>query len=286
MCRSEASAASSGKCSSSSNKAKSLYAGQKVYSHQEVVLENNRSYLSLVSPNGGTAQISKKGKYKVAYLAAKLAKMKTSVSSRYASFIISNLSKSATGNIQQQRYKYMNVVGAVNRGAHSALALNVVLESVNKFINPKVTLTWKKLVGVERVIISITNEGGEQLNNAETELTQFTLNLADDRLKDAGALTFKIKTIGTKKLSAKCELLLVPNDGKLKGFLKKNRSGNNPADILEKAFWEEQTSGYVKASETYEQAIKAANNNEAYHTAYHHFLIRHQIGDYEKYLKK
>ena len=67
-------------------------------------------------------------------------------------------------------------------------------------------------------------------------------------------------------------------------FKKENTmSSSNPADILEEAFFYEENELFAKALGAYQKALKVSKGDEAYKVAYHHFLIRHAIGDYQKY---
>lgn len=283
--------ASSGKSSLSKNK-KQLFVGQKLYNSQTIAVER-KSYISLVSPNGGTVQISKQGVYTITGLEKKLAKAKKTVAQRYATYIISELTKSArVRNINTQRYKYMNVTGSVKR-AQSPFRLNLAPQnSVNKFMQKKATIQWFPVVGTKTYQVVVMNEFDEKLYSGEMSDTSLTIDFDKAPFKGQEMCVLKITSKEVpESMSLRYSLIMVANNQAVKkayaDFKKENPvASNNAADVLEEAFFYEENELFAKALESYKKAVEISKGNNAYKVAYHHFLIRHAIGDYEKYKQK
>lgn len=283
--------ASSGK-STLSDSSKQLYAGQRLYSNQKVKI-SNRSYLSLVSREGGTVQISKAGEYSVADLLKKLNASKMSTTQKYVTYVINELSKGArVTNINRQRYKYMNVTGSVKR-AQSSFRLNLVPQnSVNKFLRSSINVQWYPVKGTQTYKLLVTNEFDEKLYVGETKDTSMVIDFTKAPYKGQEMCVLKITSKEVPDLvSLRYSLIMAANNKTMQTayatFKKENHvASNNAGDILEEAFFFEENELFAKALESYQRAVKASKGDEAYKVAYHHFLIRHAIGNYEKYKQK
>lgn len=282
--------ASSGESTLSDND-KQLYVGQKLYQNQKVKIAA-QSYLSLVNPSGGTVQISRKGVYSVQSLQEKLAKMQKTVAQQYVTYIVSELSKARVSNPQKNRFKYMNVTGSVNR-AESPFKLNIAPQnSVNKFIDKKATIHWYPVVGTTTYNIVVMNEFDEKLHTQEIKDTSLVIDFNKPPYKGQEMCVLKISSKERPKaISLRYSLIMAADNQTVKkaliDFKKENPvASNNAADVLEEAFFYEENELFAKALERYKKAIELSKGNNAYKVAYHHFLIRHAIGDYEKYKQK
>ena len=279
--------ASSGKSTFSDGK-KQLYVGQRLYGKQKIRV-GQRCYLSLVSRDGGTVQISRAGEYSVQDLADKLAKSKATATQRYAKYVVSELTKARVRNINRNRYKYMNVTGSVKR-ASSNFKLNLAPQNaVNKFLRESVEVRWFALKGTQTYQVVVTNEFDEKLLSKEIKDTALVVDFNKPPYKGQGMCVLKIASKEVKGQSSLLYSLINASKNKaiqkaFEDFKQENTvAGDNPADILEEAFFYEENELFAEALEAYQKALTVSKGDEAYKVAYHHFLIRHAIGDYQKY---
>jgi len=280
--------ASSGQ-SKISGQAKKLYVGTTLQSKNRVTV-SPRSYLSLVHKSGGTVQISKAGTYSISSLEQKLAKTKASASKRYATYIISELTKNGKENINRNRYKYMNVTGSVKRET-TFNKFKVFLASTSNFFNPQVEVKWNPLAMTKKYKVTLVDEFGEEVFSQETADTTVAINFKDIKSESA-MFIFNVSSQERTNIKSEpyqigpIEVEKAPAFKKEYDAFKKTISGKmNAADKLTEAFIFEKHEFYVDAMKSYKEAVKISGGDEAYDTAFRQFMIRHGIGDYEKYLK-
>lgn len=254
-----------------------------------------RSYLSLVHKSGGTVQISKAGTYSVSSLAQKLAQTKASVSKRYATYIIKELTKGNKENINKNRYKYMNVTGSVER--KNPNEIDVFMASSNNYIDPKVKITWKEVKGAKEYTVIIADLFDEELYRTKVSGTSMLIDFSKYKAEDERFIvrvSTKVPAPGNKlqKKTRSCEVGAMAKT-KAKAFetayadFKKGISGKmNAADKLSEAFMMEDHKLYINALNSFQDAVKMSGNDEAYVTAYRQFLIRNNIGNYAEYKVK
>lgn len=253
-----------------------------------------RSYLSLVHKSGGTVQISKAGTYSVASLAQKLAQAKASVSKRYATYIISELTKGNKENINKNRYKYMNVTGSVERG--DPKGIKVFMAPSNNYFNPKVKITWEAVDKAKEYEIVIADLFGDVIHTTKVSSNHIVIDFSKYKTEDQ-RFVIKVSTkvprgnaVEMKDCSR--EVGQIEKD-KSEAFekayadFKKGITGKmNAADKLSEAFMMEDYNLFIDALNSFKAAVKMSGNDEAYVTAYRQFLIRNNIGDYAKYKVK
>jgi len=280
--------ASSGQ-SKISGQAKKLYVGTTLQSKNRVTV-SPRSYLSLVHKSGGTVQISKAGTYSISSLEQKLAKTKASASKRYATYIISELTKNGKENINRNRYKYMNVTGSVKRET-TFNKFKVFLASTSNFFNPQVEVKWNPLAMTKKYKVTLVDEFGEEVFSQETTDTTVAINFKDIKSESA-MFIFNVSSQERTNIKSEpyqigpIEVEKAPAFKKEYDAFKKTISGKmNAADKLTEAFIFEKHEFYVDAMKSYKEAVEISGGDEAYDTAFRQFMIRHGIGDYEKYLK-
>lgn len=280
--------ASSGQ-SKVAGKAKKLYVGTTLNSSNRVTV-SPRSYLSLVHKSGGTVQISKAGTYNVASLEKKLAQTKASASKRYATYIISELTKGGQENINRNRYKYMNVTGSVKRAA-TLNKFKVFLATTSNFFNPNVEVKWNPLAMSKTYKVTLVDEFGEEVFSQETKDTTMVIDFKKINSESA-MFIFNVSSKERTNIKSDPYQIGPIEEEKAPAFkkeydaFKKTISGKmNAADKLSEAFIFERHEFLVDAMKSFKAAVEMSKGDEAYTTAYHQFLIRHAIGDFDKYLK-
>lgn len=269
---------------------KKLYVGHTLKTNNRVTVAS-RSYLSLVHRSGGTVQISKAGTYNIASLEKKLAQTKASVSKRYATYIIGELTKGGKENINHNRYKYMNVTGSVHR-APSLNKFRVFLATTSNYYNPEVLVKWNPLAMSKVYKVTLVDEFGDEVFSQET--TDTLININFKKIKSESAMfIFSVASKERPNIKSTPYQIGPIEVEKAPAFKKEYTAFRqtlgakaNAADKLSEAFLFEKHEFYVDAMKSFKDAAKMSGWDEAYTTAYHQFLIRHGIGDYEKYIKK
>ena len=268
---------------------KKLYVGSTLQSRNKVTV-SPRSYLSLVHKSGGTVQISKAGTYSISFLEQKLAKTKASASKRFSTYVIGELTKNGKENINRNRYKYMNVTGSVKRKT-TFNKFKVFLASTSNFFDPKVEVKWNPLAMTKQYKVTLVDEFGEEVYAKETADTSMVIDF--DGIKSESAM-FIFNVSSKERANIKSdpyqigpiEVEKAPAFKKEYNAFKKTISGKmNAADKLTEAFIFEKHEFYLDAMKSYREALKMSGNDEAYETALRQFMIRHGIGDFEKYLQ-
>lgn len=267
-------------------KSENLLVGTRLLNNQQVKV-SHRSYLSLVHNSGGTVQISKAGTYNISTLEKKLAEKRKSVASRYATYIISELTRKGQENINNNRYKYMNVTGSVNRA--TTKGISVYLPQVSNFYQPKITITWQTLIGAKDYNIKLTDTFEEESYYTKTlKDTSLVIDFGQGKLKDVKEFYVIIeanKADGSEKVeSDKYGLFRLDSedapafDKAYAAFKKTNTGEANATTKLSEAFFFESKEFYTDALRCYEEAVKMSGKAEAYVTALNQFLVRSNMG--------
>lgn len=273
--------ASSG-TSTIANNGNSLSVGQRLSNNHSIKV-SPQSYLSLVHSSGGTVQISKAGVYNIANLEKKLDEKRKSLSSRYVTYIISELTKKGKENINANRYKYMNVTGSVNRATFNAFS--VYLPDRSNFYSPKITITWQALVKTQNYILKITDRFEDRVLYTKTlSDTSTVVDFSQGKLK--GELDFLV-SIESKERGIKSDkygLFRLDEEDAPKftkaynTFKANNKETGNAAIKLSEAFFFEDKGFYTDALRCYTAAAEMSNNADAYVTALQQFLVRRNMG--------
>ncbi|EAY28597.1 hypothetical protein [Microscilla marina] len=273
--------ASSG-ASTITGKNSALSVGQ-VLSNSYQIKVAPRSYLSLVHSSGGTVQISKAGVYNVATLEKRLDEQRKSLSSRYATYIISELTKKGKENINANRYKYMNVTGSVKRATFNAFS--VYLPDRSNFYDPKVTITWQALVGTKNYLLKIMDRFEEEVLYTKTLAdTSTVVDFSQGKLKGALDCLVFIESKERGIQSDKYGLFRLDEEDAPKfnkaysAFKASNKATRNATAQLSEAFFFEDKGFYTDALRCYQAAVKMSEQADAYVIALQQFLVRRNMG--------
>lgn len=263
-------------------KSKKLYVGTQLASNQSVKV-SPRSYLSLVHNSGGTVQISKPGTYNVASLEQKLASKRRSTTSRYVTYVISELTKNGNENINTNRYKYMNVTGSVKRATFNAFS--VFLPETSNFYEPKITISWQKLVGTKNYVLKIYDRFEENVFYTKTlSDTSTVVDFSQGNLKTPTDFLIVIESKERKITSDKYGLFRLDEEDApvfrkdYASFKNTNTEGDEAAKKLSEAFFFENKGFYTDALRCYREAVKLSSKADAFVTALKQFLVRSNMG--------
>lgn len=159
------------------------------------IIAANGAYIGLMHKTGKTLEIKQSGVIKVNDLEKKVAALKTSVTSRYAQYVMNKINEEE-GGVRKNYRSNMSVTGATTRATGDGAAMSFVLpEGENKFniYNSEALIRWKE-VEVEEgsdapiYVVTVKDIFNESLFTTETDQTNLTLNLDDEAMKNESNL--------------------------------------------------------------------------------------------------
>ena len=150
-------------------------AGTKLYDSNIIKLEKG-GYMGLIHKDGKTLELKSEGEYSIADLTTKLASKNSNFTSKYASFVASNMNGSETG------YNH-NVTGSVSRG-NPQLKYKVFAEDNFVLIKDKeATIAWDAPVENKEVVVRIMNFYAQVVYEEEFSGFEAKLNLTEANIK-------------------------------------------------------------------------------------------------------
>jgi len=242
--------------------------GSKINRGDIIVLKGN-SYLGLAHISNKTIELKNEGTYPTDKLAEEVKSQNASTYSKYLKFIIESASKSQPENMSSNRYKYMSVVGSVERSTTQELNVLLPQENPNKFLTDSIYLKWANEEDITR--IDITNLFGDVLASKITQDSSIYLKLPISERNFIITLESnnKVKSFNlirptlTDLVSIKNEYTLLKNELKTESAL----------NYLILASFFEEYGFYLEAMNCYERSLKL-ETNEGYQKVYQEFLLR------------
>lgn len=154
---------------------------QKALVGQKVVIENlqvNSGYIALLYRGTKTIEISKSGTYSNQQLIQLVNSQNKSTSEKYFGYLTSEIKKSESEDMSKNRYKYMSVVGSVERGNADGIYLNI--PSTSYISREYILLKWNRVKCDScNYIIEINNMFGDKIIDVTTRDTSINLKLSD-----------------------------------------------------------------------------------------------------------
>ncbi len=152
-----------------------IKAGTKLYDSNTIKVDK-AGYIGLIHKDGKTLELKTEGEFTIADLTSKLASKSSNFTSKYASFVASNMNGSETG------YNH-NVTGSVSRG-NPQLKFKVFAEDGFVLIKDKAaTVAWDAPVENKDVIIRIMNFHAQVVYEKEVSGFETSLNLTEANIK-------------------------------------------------------------------------------------------------------
>ncbi len=259
-----------------------LKTGQSLNLGDEVKLSDD-AYLGLMHKSGKTLEVKSSGEHKINALANSLNSKSSSVASKYADFVMTQMSdKEGSGDYR----KSMGATGAVDRALASGAKIKVMAHSSSDIINPQVLIRWSEpqQVGeVEELTYSLTfsNLFDEAIETVQTTETAYKLNMDTAPFNQLENKFVKIKVAveGKELKSEEYAIIVKPEDeskelkntlNELKTEVKEENALDN---IVMAAFYEDKNL-LLDALTAYERAIELAPEVDIYQKAYEDFIIR------------
>ncbi|MEN7546499.1 hypothetical protein AAG747_01180 [Rapidithrix thailandica] len=180
-----------------------LKVGSTLSSSQTIKIAGT-AYLGLAHNSGKTLEITQAGTYKVSELQKKVTSGNSSLAGQYAKLVINELTNAkAKNNRFNQRVK----TGSVTRATLTESPVQMMLPESIKALDGNITLKWylKEEADTSETVrykITVKNIFRDVLLEAETEQSQFNLDLQDGELKGNKALLYTVTVVGNEKLSS------------------------------------------------------------------------------------
>jgi hypothetical protein len=260
--------------------------GSKLNNSDVIVMEQG-GYLGLLHTNGQTVELRTKGTYKVNELASNLkASNGSSLTARYASYVVSELTTASEEATGETRYKHMKKTGAVKRGMLQDIT--IIQESKVNMLGDKMEIEWfvyeklgnLKKSDVKKYRVVLTDLRNNELYSEITEENSYTIDFSRPELKDQTTVLYRVE------LAGKDEQKKFPTDNHVVRKEKNNNAKKEIRDQLDeigddtalghliKAQYLEETEYYAEAAMAYKAAIALAPDVETYKILYDSFTER------------
>lgn len=259
--------------------------GSKLNNTDVIVMEEG-GYLGLLHTNGQTVELRTKGTYKVNELANNLkASNGSSLTARYASYVVSELTTSAEEANGENSYKHQQKTGAVKRG--DVKGIMVIQESKVTMLGDKMEIEWfvyediakvsKKDVHQYRVVL--TDLRNNELYTETTKENSFVIDFSRPELQDQTAVIYRIEVADQdkqdKKIGSSNQVIEREGDAKKEIRDQLDQIGDDTAlGHLIKAQYLEEKGYYAEAAMAYKAAIALAPQVETYKILYDGFTER------------
>jgi hypothetical protein len=259
-----------------------LKTGQSLNLGDEVKLSAD-AYLGLMHNSGKTLEVKSSGEYKINALANSLNTKSSSVASKYADFVLNQMSDDGESGDYR---KSQGATGAVDRALASGAKIKVMAHSSTDIINPEVVIRWSapKQVGeIEELTYSIifSNLFDEAIKTIETTETAYKLDMNSAPFNELENKFVKVKvTVKGKDLKSEEYAIIVKPEDESKEIkntlieLKTEVKEENALDNLVMAAFYEDNNLLLDALTAYERAIEIAPEVDIYQKAYEDFIIR------------
>lgn len=277
---------------------KKLWGGSSLKKTDEIVIGSD-SYIGLMHSSGRTVELKQPGTYKVSDLARKADVAGSTTTSKYVSYVASEMTKADKRDINQNHRKYMAMTGAVERAKPSANLAFFVHEPTAKpqdlkvfgdkiiihlYKNPIAEFSAVNKTYVVRVLDmknkivmekqAVANDAGEAL--VEIDFSKFAQDgntfIIEPSVKEITAKDRELYTISIVRKGEEYE--------RVKKAIAELQDNTALSKIVEAGIFE-QEGFYLDALTSYEKAIAMEPNVDAFRVAYEDFLVRNRMKLYK-----
>lgn len=270
-----------------------IVAGKKLQA-TDVVKVGENGYLGLIHNSGKTLEVKESGTYKVADLTSKVTAKSSSISQKYTSYVLNEMTKTEGGDIHANYQKNMKVTGSVER-AISTASITLCLPKSFSIIEPSNTISWAKNPKASGYVVEFQNMFEDVIFTKETADTSITFDIASIRMPKDNVIRVMVKAIAInpsddlKSEFYAIKLLQESKNVELfqeKSILEKEYKEESALNYLMKATFFAQNNLFVDAKKCYESAIRLEPSVNEYKIAYMNFLAKNSLMDFYPYEKK
>jgi len=269
------------KISSAGQEWQPVKTGVKLNKGDEIMVSAN-GYVGLVHSSGKTHEIKVAGTYNVNDLVNKISANSSSVASKYANFVLAQMTKEEV-DVNKNSRANNKATGAVERGSANDSPILLYSKSQTNVFSPVTVVKWGALKPGEEYIVSVKNIFEENVFTTQTTDTKITLDFNDPKLKNEKLLLVTVVSKADAKMTSMQVGIkrLSEEDGKniSKEFdvLMAENGEETPLNKIIQATFFEQNDLLLDAITNYEAAVKMAPDVEEYKTMYTEFLVRNNL---------
>lgn len=265
-----------------SSQAQSLKTGEKLGYGDEIIASTG-AYIGLMHKSGKTTEIRGAGTKKVSELEQNINTASTSITSRYASFVMNKLNESEGGGYRSQ----MKATGAVSRAAIGSAELPISAPESADLMGDVAVIRWTDKEGLadgDKYIVQVKNIFDDEIFSQETDKTAISFDFSDESLAyDMGLYLVKVykksdddkssQVVGIKKVQPEDKVEVQENLANLKSEV----SEDSPLNKIIYASFYEENGLILDALTKYEEAIKMNPDIMDFQDMYKNFLLSHGL---------
>lgn len=249
------------------------------------------SYIDLAHQSGKAINLRSQGVYQVQELASKVSTM-PSVTSKYADYVIQEITKDDGLSAAKNRFQHMNKTGSVTRGSHIFVKIVLPDNEATELYGDKLGLSWliegesAEEIAKKDYLVVITTTEDEILSVQTIAGLHASIDLSGDVLKNENSLVLRVfledkNTAINKKMFENTEgrAILRMTDNTKRGLIAKdiqeiNNGEETPFSLLITARMFEENKLYADASAAYQKAYELSEKSDYYLSAYLEFQNR------------
>ncbi len=268
--------------------------GSKLNNSDVIVMEEG-GYLGLLHTNGQTVELRTKGTYKVNELASNLkASAGSSLTARYANYVVSELTSASEEANGDNRYKHMKKTGAVDRAGAKLNKVTILQESKLSMLGDKMEIEWfvyedlakvnPKDVRTYRVVL--TDLRNKELFSETTTETSYVIDFSRPELQEQTAILYRVEVADEDKkdkgVNSENQLISKEKEDAAKKEVREqlDQIGDDTAlGHLIKAQYLEDKGYYAEAAMAYKAAMALAPEVETYKILYDSFTDRSSMSE-------
>lgn len=180
----------------------SLTPGSKLSADESIVIENG--YCGLIHSTGKGVELKKSGTYSIAELSKSIntSGKQPKVSDRYVSYVMGQLTKDESEDINSNHRKYMEVTGSVER-ASTNYRIKLIALASNEIQPKSYTLNWNSNVADAEYVLDVFNLFNEVVFSARTKENSAAVDFAPLFAKHGKNLIVSVKVSGRPEIKSK-----------------------------------------------------------------------------------
>ena len=246
-----------------------LTTGSKLQPEESIVVENG--YCGLIHSSGKGVEVKKSGTYLVSDLNKSITSggKQAKVSDRYVNYVIGQLTKEESEDINSNHRKYMEVTGAVERTSTNYIIKMVALSS-NEIQPKQYTISWNSNIKDKEYILDVQNLFNESIFSARTKENSAAVDFGPLFAKHGKNLIVSVKVSGRPEIKSK-EYSFKQASENLTTELGLNEEAS-PANFMVNGMICEENNRYMDALSYYKEASRLEATVDGYKVAYENLL--------------
>ena len=259
-----------------------LKTGAKLSSGQEIKIAEN-GYVGLHHTGGQTKELRSAGTYEIKTLASGMATGSKGITEKYADFVLSKMSPEQK---EENRRKYANVTGAVERGDDDA-SINLYMPTSVSVFNQDAVIRWDEVSGGSGYQVKLKNIFEEVIMVAETGESSYQIDFTNPKIAAAAVEDLIIVSVslkGNDEVKSKDAAIEPVTKDDQPDFAKELAEvqaslGSQESSINELILAElyEENGFFLDALTSYEKSVKLSPDVPFFQEAYEEFLIRNGL---------